>query len=621
MTADDVDAGRRDEVLVERYLDAGGVERTVDPEVLDQLRPLVDPPSSAPAPIVWRRGRPAGGALPEGVLHLEEGGELPTDGADAETLPLGYHRVQTEHGTRRLIVAPGACHAPELRAWGWAVQLYAARSRSSWGMGDLGDLGRLARWAVGQGAGFVLVNPLGATAPVVPQQASPYSPASRRFRNPIYLDVGAVPGADGLDDVARVAEHARRRNDDRRIDRDAVWQLKRGALESVFAQRGPDDGFDPWRATQPDELDVFATWAVLCELHGPSFHDWPEALRRPDGSAVQRARREHHERVRFHRWLQYLVAVQMAEVDAQIMVLHDLPIGVDPGGFDAWVDQDLLAPGVSVGAPPDEFNAAGQDWGLPPYVPWKLRAADYEPFARTVRAGLQGGGLRIDHVMGLFRLWWIPPGNGPSGGAYVRYPAEDLLAILALESVRAGAVVVGEDLGTVEPGVRPMLADDHVLSYRLLWFEEDEPQRWPARSMAAVTTHDLPTVAGLWDHSDLAVQRAAGLEPNEAGTAEMRARLRERGGLDDSSSVEEAVLAAHRLLARSPSRLLAATLDDALADPHRPNVPGGDDATNWKLAAAVDLEELEDMDLPKRVAELLDDAVRDEPVSPDGGSG
>src|SRR5690606_31201878 len=157
--------------------------------------------------------------------------------------------------------------------------------------------------------------------------------------------------------------------------------------------------------------------------------------------------------------------------------------------------QDLLAPGVSVGAPPDEFNASGQDWGLPPYVPWKLRAADYEPFARTVRAGLQGGGLRIDHVMGLFRLWWIPPGNGPADGAYVRYPAEDLLAILALESERAGAVVVGEDLGTVEPGVRPMLADDHVLSYRLLWFEEDEPQQWPATSMAAVTTHDLPTVA------------------------------------------------------------------------------------------------------------------------------
>ncbi len=606
---------------MERYLDAGGVERTVDPEVLDRLRPLVDPPDAAPTPIVWRQGREGGDDLPRGVIELEDGAEITTDGADATTLPLGYHQVHTADGTRRLVVAPGACHAPDARAWGWAVQLYAARSRTSWGMGDLGDLRRLARWSAGQGAGFVLVNPLGATAPVVPQQASPYSPASRRFRNPIYLDLGAVPGAEGLEDVQRVAEQARRRNQDRLIDRDAVWQLKRGALEAVFAQVGPDAGFEPWCAAQPDELDAFATWAVICELHGASFHDWPESMRRPDGSAVQRIRGENDERIRFHRWLQYLLAAQMAAVDDEIMVLHDLPIGVDPGGFDAWVDQDLLAPGVSVGAPPDEFNASGQDWGLPPYVPWKLRAADYEPFARTVRAGLQGGGLRIDHVMGLFRLWWIPPGNGPADGAYVRYPAEDLLAILALESERAGAVVVGEDLGTVEPGVRPMLADDHVLSYRLLWFEEDEPQQWPATSMAAVTTHDLPTVAGLWDHSDLAVQRAAGLEPNEDGTAAMRARLRDRGGLDERSGVEDAVLAAHRLLARAPSRLLVATLDDAVAEPHRPNVPGGDDATNWKLAAAVDLEELDDLVLPRRIAVTLDAAVRDEPVSPSSGTG
>ena len=203
-----------------------------------------------------------------------------------------------------------------------------------------------------------------------------------------------------------------------------------------------------------------------------------------------------------------------------------------------------------------------------------------------------------------------PAGRGPDPGRLRAVPADDLLAILALESVRAGAVVVGEDLGTVEPGVRETLAEEQVLSYRLLWFEQDEPERWPPASMAAITTHDLPTVAGLWNGTDLEAQRAAGVEPNEASTQEIRDRLRERGGLDEDAGDEEAVLAAHRLLARAPSQLLVATLDDALAEPSRPNLPGGDDATNWSLAAAVPLEELEQRELPRSIARILDDALR-----------
>jgi len=604
------------------YLDAHGELREVDPEVLEQLRALVEVPEDAPAPVVLRRGRDTAAPLAEGVIELEAGGEVPAAGATADSLPLGYHRLHVAGRSSRLIVAPAACHLPAARAWGWSVQLYAARSRSSWGMGDLGDLRRVAAWGAGQGAGFLLVNPLGATAPVTPQQASPYSPASRRARNPLYLDVAAVPGADQLPDLAALVQEGRALAAGRQIDRDAVWLLKRRSLERIFLLVGPDDGFERWRAGQPAEFDAFATWAVLCERHGPSFRQWPEELRRPDSPAVARVGEEERERARFHLWLQYLVATQLADTSRELPLMHDLPIGVDPGGFDAWVDQDLLAPGVSVGAPPDEFSRDGQDWGLPPYVPWKLRAADYEPFVQTVRAGLQGGGgLRIDHVMGLFRLWWIPPGNSPARGGYVRYPADDLLAVLALESQRSGGVVVGEDLGTVEPGVRETLSEQQVLSYRLLWFEEDHPEHWPATSMAAVTTHDLPTVAGLWDHSDLEVQRAAGLEPNEEGTAEMRDRLHERSELSEDAGPRSAVRAAHQLLAQAPSQLLVATLDDALAEPRRPNVPGGDAATNWSLAAAVDLEELEQEELPRRIAEALGAAVTGDPgpIAVDGG--
>ena len=228
-------------------------------------------------------------------------------------------------------------------------------------------------------------------------------------------------------------------------------------------------------------------------------------------------------------------------------VIQDLPIGVAGGGADAWAWQDVLAEGVSVGAPPDAFNSQGQDWGSPPLIPWRLRDADYEPFIQSIRATIAGaGGLRIDHVMGLFRLWWVPAGGSAADGAYVRYPAEDLLDIVALESHRAQALVVGEDLGTVEDGVREAMAEHGILSYRLLWFEDDDPAEWPAEAMAAITTHDLPTVAGLWTGADVEEQREHGTgtdEELERGRTSLLAHLPE---LPDGAPVEEAVEQAHR---------------------------------------------------------------------------
>ncbi|MBX3285751.1 MAG: 4-alpha-glucanotransferase, partial [Actinobacteria bacterium] len=571
-----------------RYTDASGTERKVPDETLRWLAERLGPdePEAAPVPLVVRPGRAPLAGLAEGQLHLEDGTVIDV-GAGAAEVPLGYHEHVDREGVRcALIVAPPACHLPEERSWGWAVQLYAARSEASWGIGDLGDLARLARWSARSGAGFLLANPLGANAPSGPQQPSPYFPGTRRFRSPLYLDVGAVPqrgtAADLVDQVGAVGRALSGR---RTIDRDEVWALKRRALEAIWASEDPDARFERWLAVQGPSLHRFAAWCAVADRHGPDWRRWSDdASRQVDQAGPPE--RTVSDAQRFHAWLQWLLEGQLAEAGRHLTLVQDLPIGVDPGGFDAWEWQDLLALDVSVGAPPDELNRAGQDWGLPPFLPGRLREAGYQPFAESIRSAmLPGGGLRIDHVMGLFRLWWIPPGRGPEAGAYVHYPFDDLLAVVALESHRAGAVVVGEDLGTVEEEVRRALIDQAVLSYRLLWFEDDEPERWPVRSMAAVTTHDLPTVAGLWSGSDLAEQRALGLHPNEESTSAMRADLADAGDLTAGSSTVEAVRAAHGLLARAPSLLVAATLDDALAVAERPNVPGADgDRPNWSLA-------------------------------------
>jgi 4-alpha-glucanotransferase len=597
-----------------RYLDAGGEDREVDASTIDALREVIGEPDDAmPHPVVLRQGEPV--ELGPGELQLEDGRRVEVGATGPGEVPLGYHRHVDPDGVERsVIVAPRACHLPDQRAWGWAVQLYATRSSSSWGVGDLGDLSRLGRWAGELGAGFLLVNPLGAVRPTQPQQPSPYFPASRRFRNPLYLRVEDVPRASQADGFEAAVAAGRSLNGSERIERDLAWRHKREVLEQTWELSRGDADFARWYDHQPESLRRYGTWAALVEQHGGSWRDWPEHLRHPDGPGVRSAAAELEDRGRYHAWLQWLVEQQLVDAGRTLPLIQDLPIGVDPDGFDAWEWQDLLADGVSVGAPPDEFNTAGQDWGLPPFVPWKLRAAGYEPFIETIRATMaDDGGLRIDHVMGLFRLWWIGRDATPTDGAYVRLPAQDLLAIVALESHRANAFVVGEDLGTVEETARDSLRDHDVLSYRLLWFEEDPPEKWPTGAMAAVTTHDLPTVAGLWDGSDLATQQELGLEPNVEGTEEMRARLAERGDLEDDASAQDAVLAAHRLLSRTPSTLLVATLDDALVAPERPNIPGADDQRdNWALPLPSLVEELEQHPVGRGIAAALDRAVRAE---------
>jgi 4-alpha-glucanotransferase len=318
--------------------------------------------------------------------------------------------------------------------------------------------------------------------------------------------------------------------------------------------------------------------------------------------------RDHVQRVRFHMWIQWSIDEQLAKNSYSIAVMQDLPIGVDPAGADAWMWQDVFAQGVSIGAPPDKFNTGGQDWGLPPLIPWKLRSSGYEPFIQTIRATLRhAGGLRIDHVLGLFRLFWVPRGLGPARGAYVRYSADELLSIVALESHRANAFIVGEDLGTVEQGVPEKLQRRGILSYRVFWFETDPPEKWPEIALSAISTHDLPTVAGMWSGSDLEAQRKLGLNPNEADTKKSRDLLKTNAGVLARDTLKDVVLKTHAALGRAPSRVISAQLDDALALEERPNMPATscDQWPNWSIALPKTLEEIQSDPLVNDVASTL----------------
>ncbi|MGI8984409.1 MAG: 4-alpha-glucanotransferase [Acidimicrobiales bacterium] len=604
----------------ERWKDAHGGWHDVGPET---VRAVLDAMGSdgqgapPPGPTLFSRpGRPVPIEAPAD-LHVEGGGILRVEGELPANLPFGYHTlVDLDDGTRTdVVVSPGKCPLPPLApAWGWAVQLYAARSTQSWGMGDLGDLRRLGRWTAKElGGGLVLVNPLHASHPTLPQSDSPYFPSSRRFRNPLYLRVEDVPGAPEVPEIEALATAGRALNADPLIDRDSVFRLKMQALEQIWERFTGDPAFDAWRDLQGEALGDYAAFCVLAEEHGADWRAWPAGARHPDGPEVAEVQRTQYGRWRFHQWLQWQVDRQLKAASADIDVMHDLAVGVDPAGADGWLWQDVLALDMAVGAPPDEFAMLGQSWGLPPFDPWRLRSAGYRPFIETIRATLShAGGLRLDHVMGLFRLWWVPrSAESPVEGAYVRYDHADLLDIVALECHRAGAYAVGEDLGTVEEHVREELAGRGVLSYRLVWFEDKAPAQYPTQALAAVTTHDLPTVAGLWTGSDFADQQGIGMEPNADATLELRVRLARAAGVGDGAPVDEVVTATYEALSGAPCMLLTAGLDDALGVRERPNMPGTlDEWPNWRIALPMPLEEIETAPGPRAVAAALDRRTR-----------
>jgi 4-alpha-glucanotransferase len=635
------------------FTDADGRDREVSEATLRAVLDAVGPepePTPWPPVVVVRAGRsqspeappgPSGGWRPPpgepASVVLESGEERALPEHLPGDLPPGRHQVTGRGGATTLLVAPDRCYLPPRlegggRAWGWAVQLYALRSRASWGIGDLGDLAGLLSASAPLGAGFALVNPVHATAPSEP---SPYFPSSRLFRNPLYLRVEDVPELAGVDPdgrarLAGLAAAGRRLLERELIDRPEVARLKDEALRRCHGALdrlpGRLAGLAAYRAATPG-LEEFATFCALQRANGGDWRGWPAAYRHPRRPEVAAFSAAHPDEVGYHAWLQWLLDEQLAALPATGSgpgLLNDLAVGFSSGGFDAWSFQDDLAGGITVGAPPDRLGPRGQDWGLPAFVPGRLAADAYAPFARTIRAGMaHAGGLRIDHVMGLFRLFWIPEGAEPADGTYVGYPADDLLGVLALESHRAAALVVGEDLGTVAPGVRERLADEGVLSYRLAWFEygADGGRRraadYPRLALAAATTHDLPTVAGFFSGADLAHLRDIGVAGADADAVQadeeagLRRLLEDEGLLAPGErDLGELVAALHRFLAGTPAMLVAATLEDAVAARDRPNVPGTTvERPNWSLPLPVLLDDLPGDPRVRRLAAILSSSV------------
>ncbi|MFC7985156.1 4-alpha-glucanotransferase [Streptomyces sp. NPDC057336] len=614
-------------------------------------------------------GPGAGASAPRGAPGppARDGDPRPSPGNGAASpsaagvlagLPPGVHRLTATTPDGRaarahLIVAPARLPAPATRSHGLLVQLYSLLSRRSWGMGDLGDLGELAAWAGrALGAGFVQVNPLHAAVPGAPTDPSPYRPSSRRFPDPVHLRIEDVPEFAHVTDpepIRTLRERAARLREavlenDALIDRDAVWELKREALEllrEVPLGPGRRAAYCDYLAEQGTALEDHATWCALAEVHGPDWHRWPEGLRDPRSADTDRARTALMDRVDFHSRLAWLTDTQLRaaqhsarEAGMPVGIVHDLAVGVHPRGADSWAQQECFAAGMSVGAPPDAFNARGQDWGLPPWRPDRLAASGYAPFRGLLRGLFRyAGALRIDHVMGLFRLWWVPEGHPPTEGTYVHYDAEAMLAVLVLEASRAGAVVIGEDLGTVEPGVREALRERGVLGTSVLWFERDwegdgrplPPDRWRADCLATATTHDLPPTAARLTGEHVELRDRLGLltRPLEEERAEASADTAEwldalaRLGLlhgtagDTGTPSEEAgIQAVHRFLLRTPARMAGVWLPDAVGDRRPQNLPGTwDQYPNWRLPIA-DAEgrpvTLEDLAASPRLHALID---------------
>ena len=580
-------------------------------------------------------------------------------------LPLGYHELIVTIGTHdadgsaadggihttatsTIIVTPNRVGLPRRmgasRVWGYAAQLYSVRSHHSWGLGDLTDLADLCTWSASQGAGYLLTNPLHAAEVTGRMEPSPYLPSSRLFVNPIYIRPELIAEYHDLDQYdASLIESLRTTtlDDDPQalLDRDRTWQAKSQALELIHRvdmSASRRMAFTAFRVARGRRLEDFATWCLLSELHGSDWHDWPAELHDPHGAAVARVRREHADRIDFHMWLQWIADQQLSTAQSSgtdagmpVGLICDLAVGVNGSGADAWMLNGLFAREMNVGAPPDPFNQAGQDWGQPPMRPDVLEQMAYAPLREMVSNALRhAGGVRIDHIMGLFRLWWVPKGLGPRHGAYVRYNHEAMVGVVALEAYRAGALVIGEDLGTVEPWVRDHLASRGILGTSIMWFETGpdgrprQPQQWREHAMSSVTSHDLPPMSSYLRGDHVELRDRLGLltesvdEERENARREREtwlASLRQQGVLEaDEDDPEQVTLAMHTLLTRTPSKVINATLTDAVGDPRTQNLPGTEDEyPNWRVPLSgpdgepVYLEDLYSSDRVARMAKVL----------------
>lgn len=532
---------------------------------------------------------------------------------------IGYHILYTNDGQRHMVIcAPDQLRTPE-RSWGWQVQLYAARSEESWGIGDFRDLALIARLAAAQGASCVQVSPVHAVAPTRMPQDSPYSPASRTFLNILHVAPGAVPGAE-LVDLSDLAAAGRNLNQARMIDRAAVWALKREALQRIWDAQvdAPSIEFATWRAAAGKPLQRFAVWSAIVEQYdSPIWRAWAPGLRRPDTPEVAQFVAEHTDRVDFYAWCQFVAAQQYAAAcHSGVDVVADLAVGFDIHSEDAWAYQDDLCMDFEIGAPPDTHNIEGQRWGLPPFDPQALMRDDFRPFIAMVHAALSvAGALRIDHVMQLWRLFWVPVNGSPADGVYVYYPVDALLAILRVEAAHTGAWVVGEDMGTVAAGVRNTMAAIGMLGNRSAM--RTSVRDFPELGVGTSSTHDQVTVAGLLTGADVDELNRIGKDADFNQIANTRRGLAELANIDPDKpdceitdqDVHDAVVARYQMLAHAPSRVIVVSLDDAAMVAERPNMPGTVDVyPNWKLALPHPVDEVMASPLAHALVSLMGQA-------------
>jgi 4-alpha-glucanotransferase len=597
-------------------------------------------------------------------------------------LDIGYYDLMAEGrtssqrvcGSLRLIIVPAHCYRPPQfeagdRLWGVSLQLYALRSAHNWGVGDFTDLFQWAEWTASElGAGIIGLNPLHALKNSRPYHISPYSPDSRLYLNVLYVDVEQVPEFLESPDALRMAKREEflscletlKKSDT--VEYDRVAALKRQVMDALFStfeerhfrkegarlvpctRRSKD--FEQFLREEGEELETFALFQALDELFSTQvpplrmWQEWPDAYRHPASPASREFLQAHRRQVRFHQYVQWVAHQQLKrvhqwthEIGMPVGLYHDLALGSDRGGSDAWLFQSVLALGADCGCPPDAFAPDGQNWGLPPVDPHALRRTGYRMFIKLLRKNLQyGGAIRLDHVMSLFRLFWIPRGLPPSAGAYVQYPWDDVLGILALESVRHHAVIVGEDLGTVPDFVRDKLTAAGVLSYRVFYFERNgdgewkRPDSYPAQALAVVTTHDLPTLAGFWAGEDLKIRERLGFYRDDSSYRRAWderhrdkigiARALQREGIWPSGVTEsdafdqplspELNSAIHIFVARAPSSFMLVSLEDLVGDRTQVNIPGTlDTYPNWSHRTPYTLDEVKKRANAAQLAQAL----------------
>ncbi len=575
-------------------------------------------------------------------------------------LPVGYHtlsasfertRSTIELGKTTLIVAPRRCLAPEElnsdKMWGLAAQLYSLRSDNNWGMGDFGDLKKLVQLAGKKGASSIGLNPLHPLYSGNPAHCSPYSPSSRSFLNTLYIDVAAaveqaqcVP-AQKLIKSTRFEQALSRLRLTDQVEYTEVAACKNQVLDCLFddfcetqlGRNTPEDkAFKRFCREGGTALERLAVFETLYEHFRALDHtaygwqDWPAAFHSPESEAVKTFATEHARRVSYFQYLQWIAdsqlsaaAEQACESGMTLGLYLDLAVGCDGGSAEVWSNPELFVSGVSVGAPPDPLSLVGQNWGLTAMSPLALRDQAFMPFVRALRSNMRhAGALRIDHVIGLMRQYWVVPGQAADAGAFVRFPLEELLRIVALESRRANCIVIGEDLGTVPDGLRDLLSEAALQSYRVLYFERWEsglfkrPETYPSQSMVTVSTHDLPTFAGWWLGRDIDARETLALYPRESMNIEdRRARAADRDTLvaalidagvltpertppqNPPQMTDELLVAAQRFLASSPGRLQLIPLEDALGVTEQVNMPGTvDQHPNWRHRLPVEVDEL-----------------------------